>query len=244
MSRLTKKRRQKEEAEREELLAPDAFEAQGQTWTSWVEKNLKLIVGGVVFVLLAIVGVEIVRSSGQGEASDHTKRLIDAVEGYQEAVSLRAVATSTSAAMDAKRYREARSGLVAVLELNASEEIKALAQLYLADLDRRLGDHPKAIEGYAQYLETTGEEDSLRFFALEGKGYAHEAADELDAALGAFQAIEALEPYADFGHKHVARVLRKMGDLAGAKAALEEIVAREPESPLKSFAEQQLATID
>jgi hypothetical protein len=246
MSRQSKKRRRKEEAAREELLAPDAFEAQGATWSSWLEKNLKLVAGALGAVLLTVVAVEIVRSSSEGTAAVHTGELIDAVDAYREAVrgDPGSVATSTGSEGADAALREARAELRGVLDGDGGEDLKALAQLYDADLARRLDAHDAALDGYDAYLAAAGPDDPFRFFALEGKGYAHEARGDLDAAAAVFEEVASMARFGDYGLKHLARVRRAQGDVEAAKAAYEKIVAREPASPLKDFAEQQLGFLD
>lgn len=244
MSRESKRRRQKEATEREELLAPDAFQQKGSSWSAWLEKNLKLVLAGVIGVLVLIIGAEILRSTTQGAAADRTRELMEAVDAYREAVSFQAVFTSTSAAAERERFLEARAPLKKVVEETDDAEIQALARLYDADLARRAGLHEEAIAGFDAYLGSSSPEDTLRYFALEGKGYALEARDRLDEALAVYQQIESMERFSDFGLQHAARVLKKKGDLAGAKAAYEKILAREPASPLKELAEQQITLLD
>ena len=244
MSRESKKRRRREDAQREQLLAPDAFEAQGATWTGWLQKNLKLVLAGLGGVLVLIVVLEVVRTQGQSTSAEHTEQLMEAADTYQGAVSLEAIVTSTSAELEQRRYTEAQSKLQGLVTDDAPESIRQLAGLFHADLARRAGELKRAVEGYDSFLASAGPDDALRYFAEEGRGYALEADGQLDEALGAFRKVEAMDRYRDFGLKHVARILRKKGDVEGARDAYEQIVARVPESPLKDFAEQQMATLD
>lgn len=244
MSRQSKKRRQQEEAEREALLAPDAFEERGSAWSTWAERNLKFVLGGLVAALVLVAMFELFRSSGSQSAEEHTQALIEALDAYREAVSLQNVLTSTIASEHEKRFRDARSKLAAVLADGPPDAVASLARLYDGDLARRLGEHGAAIKGYDQYLGSTGPGDDLVFFALEGKGYALEAQGKADEALSIFRRIEGMETYADFGLKHVARILLAKGDTDGAKAAFKKIIERDPASLFKDFAEQQLATLE
>lgn len=244
MSRKSKKRRAQEEAEREELLAPDAFESQGQSWAQWFEKNVLLVVGGLVGALALIVIVELINSSGQGTAAAETSELVSALDQYRETVSLQAVLTSTDAEARGKELKAARTALAAVLTPSSgAPELVRLARLYDADLARRLGLHDEAVSGFDTYLSGSEGLDELSFFALEGKGYALEAKGDREAALTAFQTLADSEPWADYGLKHVARVKAAAGDVEGARAAYEKIVSQDPASPLKDFAEQQLAAL-
>ena len=246
MSRQSKKRRQQEQAEKEELLSPDAFVQQGTGWATYVQKHFALILGGLGALLLAIIAAEYMASSSQSAASADTAALIQAVDEYQEAVYLNAILTSTSSFGDQKRYTKARDGFSTILNGASSPPagVKGLASLYDASLALRLGLFDEALTGYERYLNETAEPDTISYFALEGKGYALEGLERLDEALAVFQKIEVMDRFSDFGLKHVARVLLKKGDSSGAKAALQQIVDRDPPSPLREFAEQQLAQLE
>ncbi len=244
MSAKSKDRRRREEAEREALLEPDAFVAQGATWSGWLEKNLKWVAGGLVLLLGLVVVLELVRSSGSGANAEATRALVPAVDAYEQAVSLQAVLTSTSAEKNAERYRAARDKLRAVLDGEGGPGVKAVARLYDADLARRLGKNEEAVAGFEFYLDSAPEADRLRFFALEGKGYALEAAGRADEALASFQAASEVSGFDDLGLAQVARLLESRGDASKARAAYERIRDREPTSPLAEFAKRRLEMLD
>lgn len=241
MARKSKKRREREEAEREELLAPDAFEAHEGDWSSWLEGNLRWLVLGLVAILVGIVGFETMRDSSAAASGEETRALIEVVDTYRDAVSLQEIFTATTAAANQKRYVEAREKL----DLSGlSGPRAALAKLYDADLALEAGEPEVALDGFEAYLSSATPKDPIRFFALEGKGYALEALGRDDEALETFRAIAQMPRFSDFGQSHAARVLAANGDVAGAKETYEAIVAREPASPLKTFAEQQLLSLD
>lgn len=246
MARKSKRRRQQEEAEREELLAPDAFEAQGTTVTPWLERNFKFIAAALVLALGGVAVWELTRASGDSAASTHTRALIDATDAYAEAVGVQSVFSSTTAEARRSRIASARARLDEGELRTAPAGVGALAALYEADLARRQGDYDAALAGYDAYLAETEalEEDPLRYFALEGRGYALEGAGRLDEALEAFRRIEAMPSHADFGAFHVGRVLTRQGDTAGARAAFERVTGKVPTSPLAEEAERKLAALD
>lgn len=244
MARQSKKRRKQEEVEREELLAPDAFEAGGEQVTPWIERHFKSIAIAVGAALVLVAAVELTRQTSSAANAAGTLALVEGTDAYRDAVSIQSVFSSTTAEGRAETLREARAKFAGALE--GSGGAATLAYLYDADLARRLGDHEAALKGYERYLSATSKLkfDPLRFFALEGKGMAHEAAGQTDAALDAYRKLEAMGAYADFGSMHVGRVLAAKGDVAGAKTAFEKVVAREPASPLRADAEQQIAALD
>ncbi|MEO1227622.1 MAG: hypothetical protein AAFZ18_01865 [Myxococcota bacterium] len=244
MSRKSKKRRAQEEAEREELLAPDAFESQGRTWAQWFEKNMPFVLGGLGGVLLLIIVFELVATSGQGAAAAQTRELVTALDQYRDSLSLQAVLTSTDAEARGRELKKARAKLAPVISNgSAPPDLVRLARLYDADMARRLGLYREALAGFDAYLEGSPELDELGFFALEGKGYALEAKGDNAAALKVFERLASTERWSDYGLKHVARVRQSQGDLAGARTAYEKIIGQDPASPLKDFAEQQLAAL-
>lgn len=245
MARKGKKRRMREEAEREELLAPDAFEESGKTVTPWLERNFRWVAGALAAALIGIIGFEYTRQSGSAVAAETTRVLIEGTDAYRDAVGLQAVVTTTTAEAREAALSEARTAIAPALQ--APGAAGALAHLYDADLARRLGEHEAAVEGYDTYLAASGAKkgfDPLRFVAVEGKGMALEAAGRLDEALEQYRALEAMERFDDFGAMHVARILAAKGDVDGAKAAYDRVLAREPASPLASEAEQKRSALD
>lgn len=243
MSRRSKKRRAEEQAQQEELLAPDAFEQQGATWTRVFEQNFAIVLGVLVIFLVGIVAFEMTTSSNAQAASDETAKLMEGVEAYESAVRFAVFTTTTAEAYEAK-YEEAHQEFAPALSLNAGAPARELGLLYDADLQRKAGRYEAAIKDYDEYLAGAKPDDPLRFLAFEGKGYAWEATSDLDKALEAFQSLAGIPEYNDFGYKHVARVLLKQGDVTGAKEALQSIIDRDTPSVFKQFAESQLEKLE
>ncbi|MBX2811256.1 MAG: hypothetical protein KTR25_05580 [Myxococcales bacterium] len=242
MSRRSRKRREKEQAEQEALLAEDAFVQQGSTWVTVLEKHIVLVIAAIVTVLVTVVIVESLRATSNKVSSEQTVALMEGVQAYEGAIRF-AVVTSTSPEEHKKTYETARDTLAAARTVDMPA-IRSIGLLYDADLARRGGLLDEAVDTYDQYLAITPESDPLRFYALEGKGYALEALGRLDDALSAFRLLAEITEFDDFGNKHVARVLLEQGDALGAKSALTNIVNRRQLSLFRDFAEKQLGELD
>src|SRR5262249_4211647 len=120
-----------------------------------------------------------------------------------------------------------------------------VAMLYEADVARRLRKPADAEQLYKSYLKIAKANDPLMFVALEGTGYSLEEQDKTDEALEYFSRIGegGTSFYKDYGLRHKARILEKKGDKAGAIAALQAIVAIEPPSSLRPYAEERLKSL-
>jgi tetratricopeptide (TPR) repeat protein len=228
----------------DKLLAPDAFQEKGAPWVVWLEKNMRLVAIAIGAVVAVAIGVEVVGSSGTREASRLTSQLGEALEGYQEVSSPQFAATATSSAMLTRAYADARADLRSFREAHPGTGPARLALLYEADLAAKQGEHAAAAKLYDGYTDGSDPDDPLRFMALEGAGYAHETAGELDAALAAFERLAEIEYARNYALKHQSRVLEAKGDPEGAKAKLQELLDAEPSVFLKNFAENRLKLLD
>jgi tetratricopeptide (TPR) repeat protein len=235
--------KKKKKGEEEAILAPDPFLEKAQQGEAWFEKHFKALIGALVAVLAGIWAVQFIGSQREADASKITTQLNEAVEAYQEATGLQKVLTSTSPEALKRDYQKVYEQLAAVRTEHGEAGPARLAALYQADLARRLEKFDEAIGLYDAYLAKAPTNDPLRFFALEGAGYALEGAGKLDDALARFKSLEEQSFYKDYALKHEARVLEAKGDTAGAVAAYKAIVDMDPASTLKSFAEGRLKAL-
>jgi tetratricopeptide (TPR) repeat protein len=108
-----------------------------------------------------------------------------------------------------------------------------------------LQKYPESEALYKEYVKNAKADDAALFVALEGAGYTLEEQNKLDEALEYFSRIGegTTAFYKDFGLKHKARILEKKGDKAGAIAALQAIIAIEPPSSIRPFAEERLKSL-
>ena len=231
--------------EKEELVAPDPFMARAEETTAWVQKNLKWLLGGLILVLGGIGAAKAMTAGSAREASRITLQLNEAVESYQDAVSFQKVFTATSSEAVIEGYRGAKEKFSGFRAEFPRGEANRLAGLYEAELSRRLGEYEAAISLYETYIAGAAPTDPLLFVALEGLGYALEAAGKLDAALAQYKLLEERQPFLwDYAKKHQARILETQGDTARALEIYAEIVAREPVSPLTNFAAARVRALE
>lgn len=228
-----------------EAIAPDPIIDNLKAFAAWFEKHFKQLAAALAAVLVGVLAYEVITSSSQRSAAAVTTQLTEAVKVYDEATDPQRVLTSTiPGALDAD-LEKARAKLAALQKEHADSGAAQVAKLYEADVARRLKKYPDAEVLYKDYLKSSKSDDSAMFVALEGAGYALEEQNKLDEALDYFSRIgEGVTAfYKDYGLKHKARVLEKKGDTAGAKAALQALVAIEPASTLRPFAEERLKTL-
>src|SRR5262245_6925198 len=182
------------------VVAPDAFQLEGQSWVGWLESNVKLVIAGIVVVLAAVIGLEYVQSSGERSSSLMTEELVKAVDEYQEATDIRKVLTSTSPAELKEGFEKAAGELKAFQDEHAGSDAAKIASLYEADLLARLDKHAEAEAKFNAFVTSAKPDDDLLFFALEGLGYAQEAQNKLDEAAKTFDQLATSQPfYKDYG---------------------------------------------
>lgn len=237
-------RKTKKKKEQEELLADDAFLQKGTEGAGWFEKNFKLVLAGIAVVLVGVLVAQMMSAQTARANAEVTSKLNEAVDAYREATGLQKVLTSTAPESLKKEWQKVHDQLSELRAANQSHGAAKMAALYQADLARRLEKFDAAVGLYDEYLSTAKKDDSLRFFALEGAGYALEGAGKDDEAIARFDELAKTQAfYKDYALKHKARVLEKKGDDAAAIAAYEAIVEMDPASPLKSFAENRLKAL-
>ena len=224
--------------------ADDQFLVEANKAADWTEKNLKSIVMALAGVAVLVAGVLGFQEMSERSKSEATQKLTEAVVEYREITDFQKVLTSTQ---PEKLIDEAKKALPAFEAIIASKESSAsLAKLYAADLEFRAGAHEKAEALYKDFLATAANDDIIRFVALEGAGYAAEELKNYDAALGYFQQLTKLPEnfYLDYGLKHVARIHELKKENAKALAAYKELLEKVPETKLKEFVDEKIASLE
>lgn len=237
-------RKKSKKAQDEALLAPDAFLENAGQGAGWFEKNFKVVMGGIVLVLAGVFAVQAMSASKARAAAEVTTDLNAAVDAYREATDLQKVLTSTSPEGLKREYQTVHDRFADLRQAHPEGGAAITAALYQADLARRLDKFEEAVKLYDVYLGASSKKDALRFFALEGVGYALEGAGKPDEALKRYEELEKTQDfYKDYALKHQARILEKKGDNKAAAAAYQAIVDITPDSPLKSFAQNRLKAV-
>lgn len=239
---MARKKRRKDE-ETEQLLAPDAFQAQGGEVSSWLEKNIRFVGIGLLVVLAGVVLFEVFRSQGTRAASEVTSEFGEVLQTYREARDPNMVRTATSTEVVRSKQREAAEALAEFRSNHAGTGSARLGLIYEADLLRQSGDAAQAQELYESYLEGSYDGDPLRFLALENAGYAAEDQEKYEEALSFFQRLEEIDFYKAYALKHQARVLKTQGKVDEAVQTLERLLESEPSPFLKNYAEGELKVL-
>jgi tetratricopeptide (TPR) repeat protein len=107
----------------------------------------------------------------------------------------------------------------------------ATAALPLGKAEFRLGNHDGALAAFADYLKGAPQNDPLRAAALEGQGYAYEAQQKYDQALGSFEEMSKVDAggYLEgMGQYHRARILILQGKKDDAATVLVKIPVDHP----------------
>jgi tetratricopeptide (TPR) repeat protein len=226
-----------------ELVAPDPFLESASRVASWVEKHTRLLVLAVVGAALAVVAVLVLGAQKERSSAALTATFGKAVEKYQKAVELSTTATTADAKN--KAFEEALPGFENLLKEHAAAPAARIAELYAADLGRRLGRLDAAEKHYAAFADQALPDDILLHLALEGAGYAAEDAKRLDQALAYFDRLGKLPDryYRDYALMHQARILEAKGNKDDAIARYRTLLKEMTDSPLRSGAEGRLSAL-
>jgi predicted negative regulator of RcsB-dependent stress response len=217
-NRSRRKRKANVNAERED----DAFQRGVRQASRQVIDTPKLALGTIVIVIAVIAGgvalhkrhltqdaeasrvlqtatAAIVR--GQVVPPEEQERLGDTIKQYRIPVF------STEEERDA-----AIAEAVAAAKVAGRDEVEQDAMLVAAAQAMRAGDFDTALTEYDAFLEASKRHHPLRFLALEGKGNAHEAKGEYDAALAAFEQLapNPTDYYRSMALYHQGRVLEAL----------------------------------
>lgn len=226
-----------------EDVQPDAFVARANEYAGVIEKNLRLVVGGVVALLAVGIVYSFVSSQGTRTASAETAKLTKALQVYEDAVDPQKTATSSTGAVPAK-LTEALGELDKLGQ--GKGPVGTLAKLYAADAARRARDPGKAEALFRGFIAESRDTDALRFAAHEGLGYVLEDQGKLDEANAEFVKLGEVQgrAFADLSLKHQARIAEAKGDKDAAKKFYRELLDKHAESKLRDFAEQRIAALE
>jgi tetratricopeptide (TPR) repeat protein len=169
-------------------------------------------------------------NAGETEQAEAVYREIMARDG-DGSDALRARAQLAALALGAERLEDARALAAEVLAKDAENSEALLIRAALAlqaedpDADRAIADLRTILRNEP---ESTG---ALRMLAT-----AHEARNEPALAQDAFQRVIELAPDDPAGYLQLAGLRRRIGDIQGAASTLNELLGRDPSSPLAQTA--------
>ena len=227
-----------------EDTADDQFLVEANKAADWTEKNLKSIVMALGAVAAVVAAVLVFQEMNERSKSEATGKLTKAIVEYREITDFQKVLTSTQPEKLVEGAKNALPAFEAVI--SGKEAGSDLAKLYAADLEFRAGAYEKAEALYKDFLATAANDDIVRFIALEGAGYAAEELKNYDAALAYFEQLTSLpgDFYLDYGLKHVARIHELKKDDAKALATYKQLLEKVPETKLKDFVDEKIASLE
>ncbi len=151
----------------------------------------------------------------------------------------------TAPVADANAWRQAAPLFAAVAAEEGPRGLGLLAALVEGDLYARLDDPNASLNAFCRLGGSLATHQPLYFLAAERLAYAHEARHDWAAAIAAWEPLANDEKrfYADAARYAQANLYVAQGDLAAAKAALQELEQTFPNSTLLDEAQAQLSQL-
>jgi tetratricopeptide (TPR) repeat protein len=231
---------------RKDLKAPDKFQETATRAVDWItghRKNVRLVAGVVAALLVAVFLVGVLGGARAEKSGAVAYEVLRAVGAEVSAVPLPGMA-GPFYATDAERQKAVIAEADRAIAEYPSTAGGRLALLMKADAQLRLGEADAAIASYQKYLAEAPSDSSLRFGALEGIAFAHEAKGKLDEAAAAWErAGKELASIADQADLERARVLAAAGKRDEARKLLEGFAEKHKGSPFASDAAERLGRL-
>lgn len=221
---------------------------------SWMEENRNLVVGGVIALVVAVIGVWVGTSYIDSQEVEASSTLSPAlwdygvpVEGTEEMEQIRQIdvieppenAFESEEARWQAVYKKAGDSL----EKNQSGPVAQSARLTRAAAASRLGKFDEAIKLYTAYLEGPTDEAMLPFAYL-GLATAHGAKGNVEKAAANYdKLVENNEAYEGLAMYQKAKVLEAAGKTDEAKELYHEILETNPKTPYREDIERRLALL-
>ncbi|MBN1206852.1 MAG: tetratricopeptide repeat protein [Myxococcaceae bacterium] len=214
-----------------ELKQPDAFQRVGAEARDWLIERQQLVVLAVGVVLVGGLVVALASYFSSRSEDKAAQELSRALKVLERPIMAMPEGTQITP-MDGeeapfKSAQEQDQALVkALTEFRAAHKgtrSAATAALPLGKAEYRLGNHDGALAAFTDFLKDAPQNDPMRAAALEGQGYAYEAQQKYDQALGSFDEMSKVDAsgYLEgMGQYHRARILILQGKKEDAAAVL------------------------
>jgi tetratricopeptide (TPR) repeat protein len=223
-----------EKMTQQELKQPDAFQRVGSEARDWLVERQTLVVIGVGVVLVGglIVGLASHFSRrGEEKAAQELGKVLQVLErpiiATPEGAQLTPPPGEEAPFKSAQEQdQELVKRLTAFRNDHKGTRASATAALPLGKAEYRLGNHDNALAAFTDFLKDAPQNDPMRAAALEGQGYAYEAQQKYDQALGSFDEMSKVDAggYLEgMGQYHRARILILQGKKEEAAAVLVKI---------------------
>jgi len=209
-----------------ELEEPDkfmVFVARAMQFTQTYRKQVTAIIGLVIAVAVVTGGVFYLGARAEVKASD-----------------MLASATARADAAGAGSRDEYK----AVYEKYPRTVAGQIAGLRYSEQLYRSGEAAAAVDVYKNLVKKVAGKPTLHHLALNGLGYAHEAAGNLKAAVDCFETIAAAPVSAqkETALFNMARLYEQMGETEKSQKAFAQIVSEYPDSMYVDIAREKGAS--
>lgn len=221
---------------------------------TWMEQNRNLVIGGVIAVVVAVIGIWVGTSYVEGQEVDASSTLSPAlwdytapVEGSEEYGLIQQAeeveVPQEVFGSDAERWQAIYDQADESLAAKGSGALAQTARLTKAAAANRLGKYDEAIKVYNAYLGGQTDESMLPVVYL-GLATAHGAKGNVDEAAANFdKLVEVDEGYEGLAMYQKAQVLEGAGQTDEAKELYHEILESDPETPYRDEIERRLALL-
>jgi tetratricopeptide (TPR) repeat protein len=231
---------------RKDMKEPDKFQQTATRAAGWMASHRKPVLAGlgliVAFVVITAI-VSMVQARREAQAGAAAGVLLETLSGTVSAVPLPGSPGPFFPTEEAKQRAVVASADAILAEYGGTGpgEIAALAK---GDAHLALREWDAATQAYDGFLAKAGDDDTLRFGALEGLALAAEGKGDLAAAAKGFERLAKEAPaFADRADLERARVLAQAGQVDEAKQLLAAFPENHKESLLASEAASRLARL-
>lgn len=221
---------------------------------SWMEENRNLVIGGVIALVVAIIGVWVGTNYVESQKLEASSTLSPALWDYSAPVkgsptmemitqSQEVDAPETVYASETERWQAIYDKADASLKKHKTGPLAQTARLTKAAAANRLEKFDEAISLYQAYLGNKTDEAMLPFVYL-GLADAHSAKGNIEKATANYdKLVEADASYEGLAQFQKAKVLEGAGKVEQAKTIYHEILESDPKTPYRQDIERRLALL-
>lgn len=221
---------------------------------SWMEENRSLVIGGVIALVVAVIGIWVGTSYVESQKLEASSSLSPALWDYSAPVkgsptmemmaqTDEVAAPETVYASETERWQAIYDKADASLAKHKSGPLAQTARLTKAAAANRLDKHDEAITLYQGYLDNETEEAVLPFVYM-GLANAYGAKGDVEKASANYdKLIEQDDSYEALAQFEKAKVLEGAGKVDKAKGIYHEILESNPKTPYREDIERRLALL-
>jgi hypothetical protein len=215
--------KRKEPSRRQAAKQPDQIYTVSERAFNTLERNKKIVLGGIVAVLVLIVVITLIARMSAKSSQESGAELTSAALLVDAPIAGDGAGAARSFASSAARAEAVRAAVASRVE---GSNAPVAARLLDAIASSTLGEHARA----GTHLQAVSESDDTPLVAavsLQGLAASRAAAGDLSSARQALaQLAERMPVLADFAALEEARLAEAAGDLEAALRGYQAVVAR------------------